>query len=113
MVAVPTLVLRILYGDGYLDATGLVRTLASVAALTSLVTVLTNAALARRSWIVVIPWFGAVLEVALIELWHGSATQIAACSAAALAPTLLLMVLLEGRAWIRSPRPAPEPALAA
>jgi O-antigen/teichoic acid export membrane protein len=113
MVAVPALVLRVLYGDGYLDATGLVRTLASVAALTSLVTVLTNAALARRSWTVVIPWFGAVLEVALIELWHGSAVQIAVCSAAALAPTLLLMLLIEGRAWVRSPRPVRQPAFAA
>jgi O-antigen/teichoic acid export membrane protein len=112
IVAVPALVLRILYGDGYADATGLVRTLATVAALTSLVTVLTNAALARRSWTIALPWAGAVLEVALIEMFHGSATQIAACSAAALVPVLLLMVLIEGRAWNSSPA-RPEPAAVA
>ncbi|AGL14306.1 polysaccharide biosynthesis protein [Actinoplanes sp. N902-109] len=103
IVALPALVLRILYGDGYTDATGLVRTLATVAALTSVVTVLTNAALARRSWTIAVPWGGAVLEVALIEMFHASATQIAACSVAALVPILLLMVLLEARAW----RPVP------
>ncbi|MCA2213963.1 lipopolysaccharide biosynthesis protein [Jidongwangia harbinensis] len=105
IVAVPALVLHLLYGDGYADATGLVRALAGVAALTSLVTVLTYAGLARRSRTIVIPWAGAAVEVALIEVWHGSATQIAVCSAAALVPTLLLLAVLEGRAW-RRPRPA-------
>ncbi|BCJ49570.1 polysaccharide biosynthesis protein [Actinoplanes sp. NBRC 14428] len=105
VVAVPGLVLTVLYGDGYADAAGLVRALAGVAALTSFVTVLTHAALARRSRLIAVPWCGAVLEVALIETWHGSATQIAACSAAALAPTLLVMALLEGRRWARAPRP--------
>ena len=104
IVAVPSLVLRVLYGDGYADAAGLVRALASVAALTCLVSVLTHAALARRSRTIVVPWAGAVLEIALIEVWHGSATQIAACSAAALVPTLLLMAVLEGRPWSRAPR---------
>ncbi|GGQ73725.1 lipopolysaccharide biosynthesis protein [Couchioplanes azureus] len=104
VVALPSLVLAVLYGDGFADATGLVQTLAGVAALTSFVTVLTNAALARRSRLIAVPWAGAVLEIALIETWHGSGAQIAACSAAALAPTLLAMVLLEGRRWARAPR---------
>jgi hypothetical protein len=97
-------VLQLLYGGGYADAAGLVRALASVAALTSLITVLTYAGLARRSRTIVIPWVGAALEVALIEVWHGSPTQIAVCSAAALVPTLLLLAVLEGRAWLRPPR---------
>ncbi|MFI7543892.1 lipopolysaccharide biosynthesis protein [Actinoplanes sp. NPDC049599] len=101
IVAVPSLVLRLLYGDGYTDADGLVRALAGVAALTSLVTVLTYAALARRARTLVIPWLGAALEVALIETWHDSAAQIALCSAAALVPTLLLMLVLEARVWAR------------
>ena len=101
IIAVPGLVLRVLYGDGYADAEPLVRALVSVAALTSLVTVLTYAALARRARTLVVPWLGAGLEVALIETWHASALQIALCSAAALVPTLLLMVLLEGRVWAR------------
>ncbi|GIE75456.1 hypothetical protein Aph02nite_14060 [Actinoplanes philippinensis] len=98
---VPALVLTVLYGDGYAGATTLVQVLSGVAGFTSLVTVLTNAALARRSWMTLIPWAGAVLEVALIQLWHGSAAQIAACSAAALLPTLLLIAVAEGRAWTR------------
>jgi O-antigen/teichoic acid export membrane protein len=101
IVAVPSLVLRVLYGDGYADADGLVRALVSVAAMTSLVTVLTYAALARRARTLLIPWLGAALEAALIETWHASATQIALCSAAALVPTLLLMVALEARVWAR------------
>ncbi|MEU8662628.1 lipopolysaccharide biosynthesis protein, partial [Actinoplanes philippinensis] len=101
VVIVPALVLTVLYGDGYAGATTLVQVLSGVAGFTSLVTVLTNAALARRSWMTLVPWAGAVLEVALIQLWHGSAAQIAACSAAALLPTLLLIAVAEGRAWTR------------
>ncbi|MEV6601508.1 polysaccharide biosynthesis protein [Actinoplanes sp. NPDC051346] len=104
VIALPSLVLAVLFGDKYADAVGLVRALASVAALTSFVTVLTHAALARRSRLIAVPWVGAVLEVALIETWHGSGTQIALCSAAALVPTLLAMVVLEGRRWARAPR---------
>ncbi|GAB1640538.1 lipopolysaccharide biosynthesis protein [Krasilnikovia sp. MM14-A1259] len=101
IAAVPWLVLQVLYGDGYADAAGLVRTLSLVAALTSVVTLATHAALARGGRTIAVPWIGAVIEVAFIEMWHGSPTQIAVCSAAALAPTLLVIALLEGRAWTR------------
>jgi O-antigen/teichoic acid export membrane protein len=101
VVAVPALVLSVLYGDGYASATTLVQALSGVAGFTSVVTVLTNAALARRSWMTLIPWAGAAVEVVLIELWHGSAAQIAACSAVALLPTLLVFAAVEGRAWTR------------
>lgn len=108
VLAAPGLILRVLYGDGYLGATGLVRTLAAVAGLTSVVTLMTNAALARGGRTTMIPWCGAALEVAFIAVWHGSAGQIAACSAAALVPTLALIVVVEGRFW-RAPAPAPAP----
>lgn len=101
VVLLPTLVLSVLYGDGYATATTLVQVLSGVAGATSLVTVLTNAALARRSWMTLVPWAGAVLEIALIQLWHGSAAQIAACSAAALLPTLLVIATAETLAWTR------------
>jgi hypothetical protein len=103
-------VLGLLYGDGYADATGVVRTLTLVAAATSVVTLLTNAALARRAATIAVPWAGAALEVVLIETWHASAAQVAACSAAALVPTLLAMLLLEGRRWARAPRRAAQVA---
>ncbi|MFI5495091.1 lipopolysaccharide biosynthesis protein [Actinoplanes sp. NPDC051859] len=106
VIALPSLVLLVLYGDKYPDADGLVRALCGVAALTSFVTVLTHAALARRSRLIAVPWIGAVLEIALIETWHGSGAQIAAASAAALVPTLLAMLLLEGRRWVRATPPA-------
>ncbi|KUL27696.1 polysaccharide biosynthesis protein [Actinoplanes awajinensis] len=109
LAAAPALVLRILWGDGYAGDTTLVQILATVAGITSVVTVLTNAALARRSWTTLIPWAGAVLEVVLIQRWHSSAAQIAACSAAALLPTLLVVAVTEGRAWTRRvPRALPE-----
>ncbi|MFC4065316.1 hypothetical protein [Actinoplanes subglobosus] len=101
MAALPALVLTVLYGDGYTSATTLVQVLGGVAGFTSVVTVLTNAALARHSWMTLVPWAGAVLEVALIQVWHGSAAQIAACSAAALLPTLAVIAVAEGRAWTR------------
>jgi hypothetical protein len=111
VVALPSLVLTLLYGDGYAEAGGLVRALSTVAALTSAVTLTTNAALARKGWTVALPWAGAVLEAGLIERWHATAGQVAACSAAALVPTLLLAVVLEGRAWTRpTPQPAPTAA---
>ncbi|HWS35452.1 MAG TPA: polysaccharide biosynthesis protein [Actinoplanes sp.] len=99
VIAVPILVLRLLYGDQYAGSAVLVQLLTGVAGLTSVVTVLTNAALARRSWVTLIPWGGAILEVALIEAWNDSAGQIASCSAAALLPTMLVIAVAEGRAW--------------
>jgi O-antigen/teichoic acid export membrane protein len=105
IVAAPGLILRLLYGDGYADAAGLVRMLSIVAGLTALVTLMTHAALARRGRTVVLPWAGAVAETALIAGWHDSAAQIAACSAAALMPTLLIIVAAELWAWSRRPRP--------
>lgn len=110
IIALPALVLKVLYGDAYADEAALVRTLAAVAALSSIVTLLTNAALARNARTIAVPWLGAALEVALIEVWHDSAAQIALCSVAALVPTLLAMVLLEGRAWRRPPQVAPAAA---
>ncbi|MFI1991588.1 lipopolysaccharide biosynthesis protein [Actinoplanes sp. NPDC020271] len=101
VAAVPGLVLTLLYGDEYAGATTLVRTLALVAGVTSVVTVLTNAALARHSRATWLPWAGAALEVGLIQLWHGSPLVIAACSAAALLPTLIVVAATEIRAWTR------------
>lgn len=102
VVAAPEL-LQVLYGGGFPDAAGLVRTLTVVAALTSVVSLMTYAALARRAATIAVPWVGAAAEVVVIELWHGSATQIAVGSVAALVPTLLLIVALEVRAWRRRP----------
>jgi O-antigen/teichoic acid export membrane protein len=105
IVAAPGLVLTLLYGDGYGDAAGLVQTLSIVAGLTALVTLMTHAALARRGRTVLLPWAGAAAETVLITGWHGSAAQIAACSAAALVPTMLIMVAAELWAWSRRPQP--------
>ncbi|RZU54379.1 Na+-driven multidrug efflux pump [Krasilnikovia cinnamomea] len=109
IAAVPWLVLRLLYGDGYADAAGLVRTLSLVAALTSVVTLATHAGLARGGRTIAVPWIGAVLEVVFIELWHDSPAQIAAGSVAALVPTLVVIAMLEGRAWTRRTTQLPSP----
>ena len=102
IIAAPQ-VLTLLYGDEYAQATTLVRTLSGVAALTSLVSLMTYAGLARRAATLMLPWAGATIEVALIQLRHGSAAQVAFGSVAALVPTLLVMVVLEVRAWRSTP----------
>ena len=96
----PGTVLSLLYGpDSYTWATGVVQVLAAVAGLSAVVSALTHAALARRSAAALLPWAGAGLEVAVIETWHASATQVATGSALALAGVLLALVVTEGRAW--------------
>jgi O-antigen/teichoic acid export membrane protein len=92
-------VLALLYGDGYAQASALVRTLSAVAALTSVVSLMTYAALARRSAALLAPWGGAALEVVVIQWRHGSAAQIAFGSVVAVVPTLVATVALEIRAW--------------
>jgi hypothetical protein len=96
----PGLVLTLLYGpQTFADAGQLVRILALVAGLSAFVSVLAQAALARRGILAYVPWIGAVVEVGLIELWHGSATQVALASAGALALTLVLLAVTEPRRW--------------
>jgi O-antigen/teichoic acid export membrane protein len=96
-------VLALLYGDGYSGASGLVRILSGVAALTSLVSLMTYAALARRAGTLALPWVGAAIEILMIELRHASAAQVAFGSVAAVIPTLAVIMALEVRAWRREP----------
>jgi O-antigen/teichoic acid export membrane protein len=103
LVAVPGPLVRLLYGNGYAATASLVAALAAIAGMTSIVTVLTYAGLARRAASIAVPWVGTLIEVALIEMRHGTPVDIATASAAALAPTLLLIVFVEVRAWRRGP----------
>lgn len=101
VVLVPGTVLAAIYGSGsYVWATDVVQILAAVAGLSAVVSALTHAALARRGRAALLPWAGAALEIAVIEMWHGSAPQIAAGSALALTVVLLALLLTEGRAWL-------------
>ena len=102
VLAAPQL-LRLLYGDRVRRRAPLVRTLSTVAALTSVVTLLTYAGLARPGPTLVAPWAGAAIEVALIQWRHGSASDVATGSVVALIPTLLVILLLEVRALARRP----------
>ena len=107
VAAVPGLLLHLLYGpEGFVDAAGLVRLLAVVAGLTSVVSVLTYAALARRGWSLLVPWVGAVVEVALIVHTHATTTDIARASLVALLPTVVVMAVWEGLVWRRAARPS-------
>jgi O-antigen/teichoic acid export membrane protein len=107
VVAVPGLLLHLLYGpEGFADAAGLVRLLAVVAGLTSVVSVLTYAALARRGRSLLVPWVGAVVEVALIVHTHATTTDIARASLVALLPTVVVMAVWEGLVWRRAARPS-------
>jgi len=109
VVLAPGLVLGVLYGDRYLGASALTQVLASVAALTSVISLLTHAALARRAVTLVVPWAGAALEIVLIELRHGSAAEVATGSVVALVPTLVVLAGLELRAWRRHPDGTTQP----
>jgi O-antigen/teichoic acid export membrane protein len=98
----PGLLLGLLYGPRAMAGQeGLVVVLAVVAALTSVVSVLTYAAIARRGWTVLVPWSGALLETLLIVAAHEDPATIATRSLVALVPTLLVMVALELSAWRR------------
>jgi O-antigen/teichoic acid export membrane protein len=105
VAVVPGLVLAVLYGSAtFPDAAPVVRALSVIAALSAFVSVLAHAGLARESRTALLPWAGAVVEIALIEVWHGSAWQIAACSGAALALALLALGATQLPAWARAGR---------
>jgi O-antigen/teichoic acid export membrane protein len=93
VAAVPALVLDGLYGDAFDGQAGLVRVLAIVAALSSVVSVATYALLAVGSRLSLLPWVGAAVQLVVIAVWHDSALQVATASAAALALTLLASML--------------------
>lgn len=88
----PGLVLSALYGGSFADQADVVRILAIVAGLSSVVSVVTYALLAVGSRLSLLPWLGAVLEIIAITVWHDSATSIALASAGALVVTLLVCV---------------------
>lgn len=103
VAAVPGLVLGALYGPGtYADAIAVTRVLAIVAGLSAFVSVLVHAGLARHHWTAWLPWAGATIEIVVIGLWHSSAEQIAAGSAAAGFVILVALVALEAPAWRKS-----------
>ena len=105
VAAVPGLVLAVLYGtSAFPDAAVLVRWLSLVAGASSFVSVLTYAALSRRSVILLIPWGGAVLEVILIQLAHNDGLAIVRGSAIALVVTAVVMSMVMWAANLRSAR---------
>ena len=86
----PGLVLNALYGDAFDGQADVVRLLAIIAGLSSLVSVATYALLAVGSRLSLLPWIGVVLQVVTISLWHDTAAQVALASAGALSVTLLV-----------------------
>ena len=102
VAAVPGLVLQVLFGATYAGTGGLLRVLVAVATLTAVVSVGVHSSLARGANLTLaVPWLGAGMEVALIELHHGSGAQIATISAASAVPTLLAVIAIEGVALLR------------
>ncbi len=92
VAAFPSLVLDGLYGDAFDGQAELVRLLAIIAALSSVVSVTTYALLAVGSRLSMLPWAGAAVQLAVIAIWHDSAMQVATASAIALGLTLLACV---------------------
>jgi O-antigen/teichoic acid export membrane protein len=105
VAAVPELVLGLLFGSTYAGNGTLLRVLVLVAVLTSFVSIAVHSAIARGATLTLaLPWLGAILEVVLIELHHGSTAQIATISVAAAVPTLLAVIAIEGLAFLRNGR---------
>jgi O-antigen/teichoic acid export membrane protein len=92
VIAVPGLVLDVLFGDSFDAYAPLVRLLALVAGSSAVVSVLTYALLAVGSRWSLLPLIGAGVQVALIAVWHDSAEQVAAMSLVGLAITLPLII---------------------
>ena len=90
VAAAPSLVLGLLYGDGFAMQSDLVRVLALIAGASSLASVCTFALLAVGSSMSLLPWVGALIELVVISAWHDSAMQIARGSALAMCVTVLL-----------------------
>jgi len=93
VAAVPNLVLHGLYGSSFEGYASLVRLLAIVAGTSSIVSVTTYSLLAVGSRLSLLPWVGAVMELIVIGLWHGSPMQVGLASAAALVVTVVICVL--------------------
>jgi O-antigen/teichoic acid export membrane protein len=93
VAAFPHLVLDLLYGDSFDNQADVVRILAMVAGVSSVVSVATYALLAVGSRLSLLPWLGAVLQVVVIALWHDSAAAVALASAGALLVTLAICLL--------------------
>ncbi len=89
----PGTVLDLLYGDAFDGLADVVRILAIVAGLSSVVSVATYALLAVGSKLALLPWTGALLQVAVIAAWHDSARSVAIASASALVVTLLICLV--------------------
>ena len=90
VAAAPSLVLGLLYGDGFAMQSDLVRVLALIAGASSLASVCTFALLAVGSSMSLLPWVGALIELVVISAWQDSAMQIARGSALAMCVTVLL-----------------------
>ena len=90
VAAFPHLVLDLLYGDSFDTQADVVRILALIAGVSSLVSIATYALLAVGSRLSLLPWVGAALQVAVISVWHDSALTVAIASAGALVLTLAL-----------------------
>lgn len=99
VIALPGLVLSVLYGSVYQQDTGLVRLLALNAGFTALVQVLAHASLARNSWWAQLGWASALGQGVLIAMLGTSATRIALVSLATTLVTLGLLALWEFPRW--------------
>lgn len=93
VAAFPNLVLDLLYGDSFDNQADVVRILALIAGVSSIVSVATYALLAVGSRLSLLPWIGAGLQIAVIAVWHDSAIAVALASAGALVVTLAICLV--------------------
>ncbi len=109
LIVAPGLIQQALFG-GQPAPHALIRTLASIAVLSAMATVLTYFHLARSTRAKLIPWAFAAVEAALIATHHSDARAIALGSALATVPAVAALAWTAAAAIRLSPVPA-APAL--
>lgn len=77
LAAIPKVVVSLLYGDKFFSAIPALRLLGLEASILGLVSVLTYAQIAKKSWMALMPWVGVFGGVLSISVFHKNALDVA------------------------------------
>lgn len=106
LVLIPKFVITVLYGGRFLSAIPELRILGLEAAQLGLISLLTYFQIARKSWMALAPWIGAVVGEVAISLLHGSGLVIAEVMLGSSFVVLVSMLVGTAKAVRKYPRTA-------
>jgi O-antigen/teichoic acid export membrane protein len=107
-VVLGTVAQHVLFGSVMAPA-GLLVLLAVVAGVSGLITTFTYFLLAQRRFAAQLPWIAAVVEIAVIGVWHDSALHVAMGSGVSLMVALAVMAVAVQRTPVADPMVSPAP----